>query len=131
MGTHSTISIKREIGTIISIYCHWDGHLEGVGATLLTYYNTPEVIEHLISLGSVSSLGSNIEPFNPMSHSFNNPEENTTVFYSRDRGEPLRITYYDSFDEWIKADGEGYDYLFTDGVWVYKDHGSFVGGLIK
>lgn len=44
MSTNSTISIKRADGTQTSIYCHWDGYIEGVGVTLQLAYNTAEKV---------------------------------------------------------------------------------------
>lgn len=31
MSTSATISYERPDGKIRSIYCHWDGYIEGVG----------------------------------------------------------------------------------------------------
>lgn len=76
MATRSYIAIRNSDGTVSGVYCHWDGYPEGVGKTLTTHYNTPELVEELLKLGSLSSLGSTIT----------DPE---TVAYHRDRGEPM------------------------------------------
>ena len=42
MATNSRISFERPDGTVRSIYCHWDGYPEGVGAALQANFNTYE-----------------------------------------------------------------------------------------
>jgi hypothetical protein len=42
-----------------SVYCHWDGYLEGVGATLLESYGRVGASE-LIACGNISSLHATI-----------------------------------------------------------------------
>lgn len=100
MSTRSTISIETPEG-IRSIYCHFDGSLEYVGSILKEHYNTPEKINALINLGSISSLGKDLD---------------STVAYHRDRKEPLRIEQV-SFLGNISA--QDYNYVFKDGVWSY------------
>jgi hypothetical protein len=82
-----------------TVYVHWDGYLEGVGAELQGYTTQAEV-EALIAGGDRSSL--------------------TDGFY-KDRGEDgVDPTDYDSFAELLEA-AEGcwaeYYYIFKDGVW--------------
>jgi len=82
-----------------TVYVHWDGYLEGVGAELQGYTTQAEV-EALIAGGDRSSL--------------------TDGFY-KDRGEDgVEPTDYDSFTEFFEAVegcwGEWY-YVFRDGVW--------------
>jgi hypothetical protein len=72
MATRSRIAIENQDGTVTSIYCHFDGYIDGVGKTLQENYNTREKMEQLIALGDISSLGKTIEE---------------TVAYHRDRGE--------------------------------------------
>jgi hypothetical protein len=100
MSTRSTISIETPEG-IRSIYCHFDGSLEYVGSKLKEHYNTPEKINALINLGSISSLSKDFD---------------MTVAYHRDRKEPLRIEQV-SFLGDISA--QDYNYVFKDGVWSY------------
>lgn len=57
MSTRSRIGLELASGKIKSIYCHWDGYPEGVGATLKAHYTNPEKIEELLSLGDISCLG--------------------------------------------------------------------------
>lgn len=96
MATRSLIG-KIEDGTFTGIYVHWDGstHLE----TLIDYYNTPERVDKLIELGSLSSLHKylsleekkekeiNVET----EHYFGKPAKDVCVAYHRDRKEDLNI----------------------------------------
>jgi len=113
MATRSTIAIRTPEGTIRSIYCHWDGYPDGVGATLNVHYNDPTKIAELISLGDLSSLDIEIGTFND----FGNRTEGVCLFYGRDRGETgIEAVTHDTVDEWIAyRDDQGceYGYLWT------------------
>jgi hypothetical protein len=121
MGTRSTIAIKHG-ERIKAVYCHWDGYVEGVGATLLENYDSTKA-NFLIALGNISSLGENIGK----QHSFDlraveGSEESTwTTFYGRDRGEQgQEFKSFDSEAEWMEHyDGSGaeYYYVMDNGVW--------------
>lgn len=74
MATRSLIGMNQGNGIIKTIYCHWDGYPEGVGATLVEHYNTPVKVNGLLELGDISSLGDTLED---------------TQAYHRDRGESL------------------------------------------
>jgi hypothetical protein len=39
MSTRSRIAIENHHGTVTSIYCHFDGYLEGVGKKLFNHYD--------------------------------------------------------------------------------------------
>lgn len=85
MGTRCLIALEDEYGQYESIYCHWDGYIEGVGQMLKENYMKLDKIKHLIELGDISSLREKIIPDGE--HSFENPQSDVTVFYCRDRGE--------------------------------------------
>lgn len=76
MSTRSTITAKFSDGKYRSVYCHFDGYIDGVGKTLANHYNTQTSIESLISNGGISVLRQTIED---------------TEFYARDRGEEIEI----------------------------------------
>ena len=40
----------------LGVYCHSDGYLSGVGATLLKHFDTYEKVLNLVSLGDLSAL---------------------------------------------------------------------------
>lgn len=56
MSTHASISMKTDRG-YKTIYIHHDGYLEGVGKTLKKHYISNELVENLLDLGDLSSLG--------------------------------------------------------------------------
>ena len=102
MGTRSRVAVMH--GDVYkSVYCHYDGYLDGVGAGLQDY-TTQEAVEALIAPGDRSSL--------------DGP-------YYKDRGETgVAPTEYSTFEEFYEA-VEGcwgeYYYVFKDGVWYCGD----------
>ena len=112
MATRSTISVLQPNGLIHSIYCHWDGYIEGVGKTLKEHYNTFEKANELIALGSLSSLHEMLST--NYEHSFENPKENVTIAYHRDRDEELCINTVINENE---ISFEEFNYLFKDNTW--------------
>ena len=85
MSTRAKIMIVDSNNIVTGIYCHFDGYLDGVGATLLKHYSDLDKVKDLIALGSISYLEKSIEC--PLGHSFNTPIKGYTVAYHRDRGE--------------------------------------------
>ena len=72
MSTHSNIGILGEDGKIEAVYCHNDGYLSGVGATLFFNYQE-EGVKKLIKGGALSAFCSS----------------SSSTFYIRDGGESL------------------------------------------
>jgi hypothetical protein len=106
MGTRSTIALERADGTVIQVYCHWDGYLSGVGAELYNHYNTPEKLEELLLMGDMSTLGKDLE---------------NTIFYHRDRGEDMSLQTFQNYDEFrVYGDNQGYNYLMSNGELFYS-----------
>ena len=64
MGTRSNIAYKKEDGSIVSSYCHYDGYVEHNGVMLLKHYNGEKQARDLVDNGYMSSLGSTIEEIN-------------------------------------------------------------------
>lgn len=85
MSTRSDIIVERMDGKWARIYCHFDGYLEGVGATLLKHYNSQERAEAVVAPGDMSSLAESCEK--PEGHSYENRIKGYSVYYGRDRGE--------------------------------------------
>lgn len=108
MSTRSSIAVKRADGTVLAVYCHFDGYLEGVGAALLAQHNSQEKAEALVGLGDLSICSA----------------RDGVVAYSRDKGEPfddVRPHEYVSWDDYRGNVGKqigdnGYRYVF-DGEW--------------
>jgi len=118
MATRSTIAVEHQDGSVTQVYCHWDGYLEHNGKLLQKHYNNAELAKKLVSLGSISFLNERIEPVGQ--HSFEKPEEGTTIFYARDRNEELRVNSFQSIDELVrKGQQEEYNYLYSvaTGTW--------------
>lgn len=140
MSTRSRIGMVQPDGSVKSIYCHWDGYPQNNGIILIKHYTDIEKVKSLIELGSISSLGKNINP-DPIGgitakysltdgvqnvpangvHTFDSPQVDVTVAYHRDRGEDLEIRVDTSESEFIKSDLDEWGYLFKDGKWFVVD----------
>lgn len=81
----------------MQIYCHWDGYPSHNGKLLLENYNTPEKVDALINMGSISILDKSMEA--PEGHTFDTPVDGYTIFYHRDRGEKKQIHWYISYKD--------------------------------
>ena len=130
MATRSTIAVQQADGTVSQIYAHWDGYLDGNGQLLQTYYNSQELAEALVSLGSISSLAERRDPLGT-THTYDTPEKDVTVYYGRDRGETeVEPTVYTNFSDYKKnGDSQEYDYVFMGGEWFvscYETNDKFV-----
>ncbi|MND16969.1 hypothetical protein D3C76_639630 [compost metagenome] len=125
MATRSSIAAKFSDGTFKCVYCHFDGYLSGNGKTLLEHYNTSEKIEALIALGSMSSLGKRCDQ--PEGHSFDTPNDDCTVYYSRDRGEKwedCKPQEGATFEEATKGMGQEYNYFWDGEKWLVACYGT-------
>jgi hypothetical protein len=109
MSTRSRIGIVNEDRSISSIYCHHDGYLSGVGATLARHYQDIGKLRALIALGDISSLG-------------DTPAlQDGTRAYSRDAGEDLTPPLFSYDEAHLLQHAEEFTYLF-DGKWWVRDH---------
>ncbi len=131
MSTRSYILKENDDGTYIGIYCHNDGYLSYNGAMLIDHYKNREKVEKLISLGNMSSLNIYLDPDPSKEHSFDDRQEDVSVFYQRDRGEEgqeaCNITLEELNDpsSWIE-----YCYIYTkDNKWSYFKCGELDKGL--
>lgn len=138
MSTRSLIWLEVSDGSYRGIYCHNDGYiLNGVGETLLKYYQDYDRIARLINLGNLSSLGMYLDPLPDgahlhydfdngfkliytfsSEHTFDNPQEDVCVAYHRDRGEELEILSEPNLDEVIK----GAEHTWADYVYVFRNY---------
>lgn len=119
MSTRSGIGIEREDGSVVGVYCHYDGYPEGVGRILDEHYRDRREVEELVALGSISSLGPEIGERHP----FNQRRDDWTTFYGRDRGEtgtePKTFDTCEAFRVSLKSSGAEFLYLFTTaGDWL-------------
>ena len=124
MATRCNIGILNENGSVTGIYCHFDGYPKYVGNILLNHYTNTDIVNKLMNLGDLSSIGENLSTDIP--HSFNDPVEGVCVAYGRDRGETdVEARVFNNTDEYQNyADKSGvdYQYLFENGKWIYRKY---------
>jgi hypothetical protein len=132
MGTRSRIGVMHG-DKVKSVYCHWDGYLDHNGVILQGHYYDSAKANHLVALGDMSSLRSEIGE----KHAFSRLEVpmddevydklygNMTTFYGRDRGEKdVEFQVAHTFAEFLEqCDGccAEYYYIMKDGVWYCGD----------
>ena len=125
MATRSFICKSLPNNTIVGVYCHYDGYPSGVGATLSTHYTTTPRVDALLSLGSISQLHPRLVPDLGDTHTFDNPANNVTIAYHRDRGEAMSSTTFPSLDAMVAdvADQLGVEfvYIWDGNEWVTMD----------
>jgi hypothetical protein len=126
MGTRSRIGVMHG-DKLKSVYCHWDGYLQHNGQLLQNHYDSAKA-NHLVSLGSISSLKSEIgveHPFSMFDVTPNLTQDeyyekygNMTTFYGRDRGEAVIFTVDQSYNDFLSRNYDcEYYYIMRDGVW--------------
>jgi hypothetical protein len=117
MSTRSTIAIERTDGTVHQVYCHWDGYVSNNGRLLLENYSDPSVLQELIDLGSISSLGDTIG----FKHSLDDYSVKMTTFYARDCGEDLKVNkFIDYADYCFRMQVEEFNYILRNtGIWEF------------
>ena len=113
MATRSRIGIQLPDGSILSVYCHWDGYPEFNGVKLVENFNSYEKASELIDGGDVSCLWTNA--------GWNNETLPVTgpLYYSS-RGDVTEPRLDETLDEYL-SNGEEYAYLFANGEWVCYD----------
>ena len=109
MSTNPLICKQYSDGSIGGIYCHWDGYPEHVGVLLQEHYSDNDILNKLIKLGNISSLGKDID---------------TTDAYCRDEhSEWNDIGKYANCDELLEHNDIEYIYVFDGKEWLLSDHG--------
>ena len=133
MATRSRIGLKLEDGTIKHSYCHFDGYPHGVGHTLVKHYSDIEKVKELLSFGDMSFLAPKVTPDGI--HNFDNPEQDVTVFYGRDRAEADVDSVTTSIDEYLSVKYSScidYQYVFSgERWWAYDNNDKFGWELVK
>ena len=116
MSTPALIGILNEDGSMDYIYCHNDGYPAYMGRTLQWYYSDRYRVRDLIRGGDISCLRSKLIPDAAKVHTFDDPQDDVTIFYHRDRGEdwmdcrPAKVQDVGDFS----FVGPGYFYLYDD-----------------
>ena len=133
MGTRSTIALEFADSTVQMVYCHWDGYIEHNGAILEKHYKDPFVLQKLIDLGDMSSLGERIGT----QHAFEKAPQGECTFYGRDRKESgcEARKFKDFADYKANHQYEEFEYILRniDGkaVWFVADHSDRFGLLTE
>ena len=115
MSTRALIGVVQEDQTIKSVYHHFDGYPEWLGTVLEDKYNTEDKANRLISGGDMSCCWT-------QSRWLANGGQGKVPYYGPQyytgRGERLRITTTDNFEEFTELDCDNeFSYLFKDGKW--------------
>lgn len=112
MGTHAAIGIyNKETGTVEASYNHYDGYLEGVGETLVTHYNHPDLALAIATIGYASAVYDTIEETKKEAVHKN---EETKIFDSV-------VDYMKTAGDWA---GAAYVYLWDGEAWFVSIDGS-------
>lgn len=112
MATRSAIGMRTHDNRIKAVYCHWDGYLEGVGATLLASYKDVFKVNQLLDKGNISSLESTIkatEFYNDTQPGF---DDDYVIFN----------TYEDLFEYFEDCE---YFYVFENDQWIVSTGSTF------
>jgi hypothetical protein len=116
MATRSRIGLQLANGSILSVYCHWDGYPEFNGVKLVEHFNSYEKTAELIDGCDISALWTN--------SGWNNETLPVTgpLYYSS-RGDVTEPRLDSCLTQYL-YDGEEYAYLFANGEWICYDlHG--------
>lgn len=116
MGTRSRIGKQLSDGSILSVYCHFDGYPEFNGRVLRDYFSTNEKVSDLIDGGDMSCTWTNAGWKNETL------EENGPLHYTS-RGESIvnnAPIIHDSLMDFIE-NGEEFGYVFTNAGWTCYD----------
>lgn len=119
MSTNCTIAIKTTEG-IKAIQCHWGGYPKCNGRILLRSYTNAQIIEELISLGSISVLGDSLYPNPAKAHTMDNPQQDVTLVYIRDCGYDVEDESFQVFNtqkDLLDNYSGDYNYLFKNNKW--------------
>jgi hypothetical protein len=132
MATRSAIGFLEYDGSVIGIYCHWDGYLEGVGKTLVEHYNDTYKVLDLLELGDISSLGEELGEKHPFSCHFSNLSPQAyddaygkmTTAYGRDREEDCPAKDFADATAFRSHYSDcQFFYLYDGKEWTYAERG--------
>ena len=110
MGTRSLIGKQLSDGSILGVYCHYDGYPEFNGRVLRDNFNTADKVAALIDGGDMSctwtNAGWNMETL---------PECGPLHYTSRGESIENNAPRLDKDMEEFFNDGEEYSYIFRNG----------------
>jgi hypothetical protein len=132
VGTRSFIAKQIGDDQYLTIFCHFDGHPEDNGATLVQHYNTPEQVDALLALGDLYYLREEIAPAPGVPHEHDSAQPGVTIAYQRDEGWTgceAKIMALEEIDD-PGLDGVEFTYIFSsDGQWLYFPTGEAECGI--
>lgn len=113
MATRSRIGVQLKDGSVLSVYCHWDGYPEWNGKKLKEHFNSYEQAAELIDGGDISALWTNKD--------WEQKEMESRTLYYAERGEtdtePNLDNSFKAFISGVNDSWADYAYLFTNGEW--------------
>jgi len=82
-----------------------------------------DIVNQLMNLGDLSSLNEKLYPDDSKPHTFQNQQEDVCVAYGRERNESdVDCKIFKDISDFEKfGSGVDYQYLFEDGVWMYRN----------
>jgi len=114
MATRSRIAVEIDGHKVLSVYCHNDGYLEGVGRDLSRIFpdgSDSRDVERFIKEGDRSTVG---------------------LSYKEWRDEDCPPQVHDKVMDFFNGDIEEYGYLFTqEGEWLVKSAYDFPRNPIR
>jgi len=120
MGTRSLIGKQLSDGSILGVYCHYDGYPEFNGRVLRDNFDTADKVAALIDGGDMSCTWTNA--------GWNNETlpECGPLYYTM-RGESIEdnAPRLDEDMEEFFSEGEEYSYIFRNGQWFAYDMHQF------
>lgn len=122
MSTRSRIGMIVAGEKVVSIYCHNDGYLSGVGLTLFNHYQNPLKSKEMLLLGDLSSIAPTIGT----KHNFYEyTDKNQCNFYGRDRGEKdVDAVLHKSTEDFATyANDIEFSYIWVSGAWHVSSKG--------
>jgi hypothetical protein len=123
MSTRCLIALAVP-GGFRSIYCHSDGHPDGVGRLLPDHWSDGGKVKALVDLGDLSVLGQEIGRKHRFDGHDRNPKaKNWCLAYGRDRGEKdTEAGLTETFPELVEVaedSGAEWLYLWLDECWLF------------
>lgn len=110
MSTRSTIALQRQDGSIVCVYCHWDGYPSGNGKILLRHYKDVKKVSRLVKK-AISGLDSSPKATRYMSSGEQGQDWDYVKPYDfKDLDEFMKSPI---FEEWA--------YLYTAEGWKVMD----------
>ena len=104
MSTRATIAVRRDDGSFVATYLHFDGYPEHAGKLLMANYQNTEQAETLIAGGDIRCLDTKM----------GEPE------YFEDGRPPVELKTQSDLLDFVRDCGAQHVYLFANGAWEHK-----------